>query len=256
MLTFFRYPVITVAAAATFGIPTSPCAAQSLDGSNESINRMYRRAHAERLSFYETGRGVRRAVDAGRLERLIPDGNFTLHEVEYPFGRPTTLTFVQRLGVQYHAECDEPLEVTSAGRPARDQPANSVTRSVHPTGMAIDLHKPTEEKCKRWLREMLLDLEAAGVIEATEEFAPPHFHVAVYPTAYRRYVEQRTRLAQAARPTANPSSPATTYRVRPGDTLWEIARLHDTTVGAIRTANRLESTAIQAGDTLLIPRRR
>jgi hypothetical protein len=179
-------------------VAASPCAAQSLEGSNASINRMYRHARAERLSFYETPRGVRNAVAAGRLVRLAPNDDYTLHKVGYPYARPTTLTFVERLGAQYRAACDEPLPITSAVRPATRQPANSVGRSVHPTGMAIDLRKPDDAKCRRWLRDTLLELERAGVIEATEEFGPPHFHVAIFPTPYRRYVAERTRgLAQS-----------------------------------------------------------
>ena len=166
--------------------------AQSLEGSNASINRMYRHARAERLSFYETSRGVRRAVDAGRLQRLVPNDDFTLHEVGYPFARPMTVLFVNRLSAQYHDACGEQLVVTSAVRPATQQPANSVARSVHPTGMAIDLRKPDDPACRQWLRETLLSLEGAGVLEATEEFGPPHFHIAVYPTAYKRYVARQT----------------------------------------------------------------
>ena len=233
-----------------------PCAAQSLGGSTASVDRMYRQARAERLSFYETPRGVRRAVAAGRLERVTPDANVALHAVGYPFVGPTTLAFVERLGAQYRATCGGPLEITSAVRPATRQPGNSVAHSVHPTGMAVDLHKPDDPGCRSWLRETLLDLEGAGVIEATEEFAPPHFHVAVYPTPYRQYVAERTSAARrTAVASADPDQPST-YRVRPGDTLWDIAREHDTTVQAIRSANGLRGAVIQPGDTLVIPRER
>ena len=43
------------------------------------------------------------------------------------------------------------------------------------------------------------------------------------------------------------------YRVRPGDTLWEIAKRRDTTVKALRAINRLRSEHIVAGQTLLVP---
>jgi len=236
-------------AAVVFALASAPCAAQSLHGSDESVARMYRHARAERLTFYETSSGVRRAVTRGRLERLVPNGDFTLHEVGYPFVQAKTLTFVQRLGAQYRSTCGEPLEVTSAVRPATRQPPNSVAQSVHPTGMAVDLHKPDDPACRSWLKETLLELEGAGVLEATEEFAPPHFHVAVYPTPYGRYVAARQRVAQAGQTTVR----MTTYRVRPGDTLWDIARAHDTSVAAIRSVNHLETTVIKPGDDILIP---
>lgn len=251
----FSLLLVRAAGAATlFALAALPCDAQSLRGSDDSIDRMYRQAKAERLAFYETPKGVRTAVAAGRLAKLVPNGDFTLHRVGYPFARASTLTFVQRLGAQHRARCGEPLEVTSAVRPATRQPANSTARSVHPTGMAIDLHKPDDAFCRQWLRETLLDLENAGVIEATEEYAPPHFHVAVFPTPYTRYVADRGRIAQTGEPTPAQGSRVTTYRVRRGDTLWEIAREHDTTVNAIRVANNLGSSKIQVGDELVIPR--
>lgn len=241
-------------AAGLWTVAAMPCAAQSLRGSNASIDRMFRRARAERLTFYETPRGVRTAVSAGRLEPLVADDNYTLRDVGYPFVHRSTRVFVERIAEQYRAACDEPLQVTSAVRPATRQPANSVARSVHPTGMAVDLHKPTDTRCRSWLRKTLLSLEGAGVLEATEEYAPPHFHVAVYPTPYRRYVAARERAASSTRLAASDAPAATTYRIRPGDTLWSIARAHDTTVRAIQVANKLGSNAIKAGDEIVIPR--
>jgi len=232
----------------------TPCAGQSLRGSDESVDRMYRHARAEQLSFYETPRGVRQAVEAGTLVRLVPDGNFTLHAVAYPFVRASTRTFVGRLAEQYRDVCGEPLEVTSAVRPASRQPSNSVEQSVHPTGMAVDLHKPEGPKCRQWLRETLLDLEGAGVLEATEEHGPPHFHVAVYPTPYKRYVADRAGPVQTKSVASSQSAAGgTVYRVRRGDTLWDIARTHDTTAEAIRSANGLGRSLIKPGDELVIP---
>ncbi len=170
----------------------TPCIGQSLRGSSASVNRMYRQARAEKLAFYETARGVRNAVARGQLVELVPNEDFQLHQVAYPYVRPMTRTFVRRLAEQYRDACGEPLEVTSAVRPATRQPENSVARSVHPTGMAVDLHKPDNSECLDWLRSTLRELERAGVLEATEEFSPPHFHVAVYPSPYRRYLAART----------------------------------------------------------------
>jgi hypothetical protein len=221
---------------------------------------MYRHARGEKLPFYETARGVRRAAASGRLVRLRPEADFDLGDVGFPYVRAATRTFVRRLGAQYRAACGEPLVVTSATRPATRQPANSVAHSVHPTGMAVDLRKPFGG-CLRWLRTTLLQLEGAGVLEATEEFGPPHFHVAVYPTPYARYVAARTRRAVVAAASPPGATTGTTtgtttgaiYRVRPGDTLWEIARAHDTTVERIRAANALDDATLQPGQALAIP---
>ena len=174
--------------------------AQSLRGSRASIDRMYRHARSERLSFYQTTASVHRAVEARRLVRLEPDSSYEMHEVTHPYVRPATRTFVRRIAGQYLAACGAPLIVTSAVRPATRQPANSTTRSVHPTGMAVDFRKPQTPECLRWLRATLLDLEGEGVLEATEEQSPAHFHVAVFPTEYKRYVAaQRKANARLAR---------------------------------------------------------
>ena len=176
--------------------PTARVEAQSLRGSLASVARMYRQAMREDLYFYETAKGVRNAARKGRLVRLRSDRNSTYDSVRWPYVQPQTRKFVERLGEQYRDACGERLVVTSAVRPATRQPANSSARSVHPTGMAIDLRKP-KGACLRWLRGALLELEDAGVIEATEEYGPPHFHVAVFPTPYHRYVAGKSRDAAA-----------------------------------------------------------
>lgn len=166
--------------------------AQSLRGSLASISRMYRQAVRERLPFYETSAGVRNAVRKGKLVRLRTTTGVTYDKVRWPYVQAETRTFAERLGGQYRAACGERLVVTSAVRPATRQPANASARTVHPTGMAIDLRKP-KGKCLRWLRNTLLELEKAGIIEATEEYGPPHFHVAVFPSRYERYLAGSSR---------------------------------------------------------------
>lgn len=238
-------PRFVAAAALLVGGVSVAAPAQSLRGSPASINRMYRQAKSERLAFYETSGGVRKAASAGKLVRLEPGQDVQLHDIGYPFVRPAARTFVERLGEQYHEACGEPLVVTSAVRPATRQPANSTERSVHPTGMAIDLRKPATASCLRWLREALLGLEDRGLIEATEEHWPAHFHVAVFPTPYTKYVAERKAAVAVA--------DATTYVVRAGDTLWDIARDHDVTVKAIVRANGLDEPTIVPGQELVIP---
>jgi hypothetical protein len=232
-----------VALAAALIISPALLTAQSLRGSTSSVNRMYRQARAEDFSFFETPASVRRAVNAGLIVSLDEsDGDFELAEVGYPFVRRATLTFVERLGAQYHEACGERLVVTSAVRPETRQPPNSTERSVHPTGMAVDLRRPENSRCLRWLREALLGLEDRGVIEATEEHHPAHFHVAVFPTPYAKYLA--TRQASVA---------VATYVVRSGDTLSEIAREHDVTVKALVRANGLGDDTIMPGQELRIP---
>jgi hypothetical protein len=165
---------------------------QSLRGSKASIRRMYAGAKSDGLRFYVTGAAVRAAAKSGKLVRLTSNADVQVDDdVHFPYVRPMTRTFVLRLGAQYRAACGERLVVTSGVRPTRRQPVNSSPRSVHPTGMAVDLRKP-DGRCLTWLRRTLLDLEDEGVIEATEEHKPVHFHVAVFLSKYRDYVAARS----------------------------------------------------------------
>jgi hypothetical protein len=178
--------------AALLAVATPSAEAQSLRGSLASISRMYRQAVRERLPFYETAAGVRNAVRRGKLVRLRTTGGVTYDKVRWPYVQSETRTFAERLGAQYRASCGQRLVITSAVRPATRQPANATERSVHPTGMALDLRKP-KGKCLQWLRSTLLELEEKGIIEATEERGPPHFHVAVFPSPYESYLAGRAR---------------------------------------------------------------
>jgi hypothetical protein len=237
-------------AAAALVLPVGSTAAQSLRGSRASVNRMHRHAVRDELTFYQTPAGVRRAAARGTLVRLSGNSNFTLGAVRYPYTRASTRTFVTRLGAQYRNGCGERLVVTGAVRPATRQPWNASDRSVHPTGIAVDLRKPTNTRCRSWLRKTLLSLERAGVIEATEEYGPPHFHVAVYPTPYTQYVRRTTRSASLARGGGHATP---TYLVRSGDTLWGISRRYETTVNALMSANGLDDAEIRPGQTLRVP---
>jgi len=229
---------------------------QSLRGSSASVERMYDEAVRERLPFYESSSGVRQAVARGELVRLTPSADLELHSIAFPYVLPATKTFVERLSEEYSRKCGEQLVVTSAVRPESRQPANSSSRSVHPTGMAVDLRRP-ESSCLTWLRRALLGLEGDGVIEATEEHRPAHFHVAVFGNAYMRAVasaDGATSTADGAVQAGHPREhSSTTYRVRVGDSLWSIAQRHDTTVQELMKANRLERTRITPGQTLVIP---
>jgi len=162
-----------------------PAAAQSLRGSHASVNLMYRRAVRGGLDFYETTSEVKRAVVRGELVRLNGNAHYVVANVRMPYVRPETKAFITDLALKYHRTCGVPMVVTSATRPMSRKLVNSSTLSVHPTGMAFDLRKPTG-KCRTWLRKTLLGVERRGVIEATEERRPPHFHVAVLPSPYEK----------------------------------------------------------------------
>ena len=68
---------------------------------------------------------------------------------------------------------------------------NASPLSVHPTGMAADLRRSSRPACRAWLEKNLLTLEGKGVLEATKENHPPHYHVTLYPQPYMRYLASR-----------------------------------------------------------------
>ena len=255
-------------AAAALLMFTVPAEAQSLKGSSASLTRQNRVARAHDFSYLSNGRQVREFADQGYLVRIYETSSVELAGVSYPYARPEVKLFIERLGRQYEAACGEELVVTSLTRPWSAQPANASDRSVHPTGMAIDLRLSKRSACRRWLDNTLLSLERQGLIEATRERRPPHYHVAVFPEPYRRYVAQLTkdepnRIATGRVAKASVMIPlggdegaeAIRYKVRRGDTLWDIARRNGTSVAVIKEANNLRSGRIHPGEVLTIPAR-
>lgn len=260
-------PIILLTLAAT-----APLAAQnSLRGSPVSVDRMHRQALDHDLTFHRTPASVKKANESGTLVHLSGNRNFQMVNVNYPYVLPSTRTFVQRLGQQYRAKCGDKMVVTSGIRPRSFQLINGHEKSVHPTGMAVDLRKPRSANCLKWLREMLVSLEGEGVIEATEERNPPHFHIAVYPRPYERYVgggrgemlaqadsdgeeeEKATKRKTSSAKSSSAAKSATRYRVRKGDNLSTIAKRHGTTAKRIQQANGMKSSRLQPGQTLEIP---
>jgi hypothetical protein len=256
---------VRIAAALAIGLAVLPhgAAAQSLRGSPASLDRQNKQARQHDYSYLRTASDVQRFRDTGRLVKLPGNSNYELAAVSFPYARPEVKTFVERLASQYRAACGERLVVTSLTRPLTHQPRNASDRSVHPTGMALDLRVSKNPGCVRWLERTLLQLEARGVLDATRESRPPHFHVAVFPRPYVRYVASLERRQPAREPAfayAGATSAAAAesggaYRVRRGDTLWAIARRHGTTVEQIKQANDLSGTRIVAGQVLRLPDR-
>jgi len=239
---------VAIAALVGFGLLVSGRAeAQSLQGSAASLDRQNNAARRHDYSFLETPERVRFFASQGWLVEVEPTADFTLRGVSFPFARPEVAVFLRRLGRQYRDACGEQLVVTSLTRPSTRQPRNASDRSVHPTGMAADLRYSYDRTCRAWLERVLLDLERAGVLEATRERSPVHYHVALFPQQYTAYVKALdSRQAEAARDRL-------AHTVRSGDSLWAIARSYGTTVDQLRLANQLASNRIYVGQILDVP---
>jgi LysM repeat protein len=230
-----------------------PASAQSLRGSSASLDVQNRIAVEHDFTYIRDGAQVLRFVNAGYLVEVRPNRDFDLHAVSYPYARPESELFIRRLASQYRSACGEKLVVTSLTRPQNRQPSNASDRSVHPTGMAIDLRLSRNANCRAWLEDVLIGLERSGVLEATRERYPAHYHIALFPSQYHRYVQRVTDsepgLKQPTRVTISTQS----YRVQRGDSLWDIAREFDTSVEQIQAANDLRGARIYAGQVLEIP---
>lgn len=225
--------------------------AQSLKGSPAAVARAYNVARAEKVAFVKTAAEVQQLVKTGRLVKVQASRDVALHRVSFPFAVPAVVSFVKRLAAGYYKSCSEQLVVTSLTRPLSKQPKNASTRSVHPAGMAVDIRRSKNKRCREWLEDVLLDLEAEGVLEATRERRPPHYHVSVFPTKYLTYVSRIQKGSTAHAPAAR--GEPETYVVQSGDSLWSIARQFQTTIERLKALNSLGDERIDAGKQLLVP---
>jgi hypothetical protein len=281
-----RAPIRILAAVLAISAIASPVAAQrrarfpaELRGSKESVEKMYVFAQSHGLPFYLTPTNLKEAVDQGKLVQLTGDSTYELtHGVGFSYATPEAKQFVLAFAPRYLAACGTPLTVTSAARPISRQPRNSNPYSVHPTGIAVDLRRPPAGPCQTWLRNALAELEDKGFVEATEERHPVHLHVAVLTepgrvaslppldppsVAPRASVASSPKSVSPARPAdsrtsatqgADAAARTRTYRVREGDTLWDVAQRTGVSVQALARANNRSARAVlRPGITLRIP---
>ena len=264
-----------------------PVAAQSLRGSQSSVQKMYTRAVLNDLEFYRTSKGVYESVRDGELVLVNITMDLTLEDVSYPFVLPRTRDVINVFARKYREACGERLVVTSAARPRTEQPRNASPQSVHPTGMAIDFRRPAEP-CLSYMRRELVALERQGILEATEERRPVHFHVAVLQRGKFAPAAPAIATATAPSPTAAPAQTSVTaaadsttatviadsaagsvaipakpvaektpakaksYTVRKGDNLSVIAKRFGLTVSRLKSLNGLKGSALRPGQRLRV----
>jgi uncharacterized protein DUF5715/LysM domain-containing protein len=226
--------------------------AQSLSGSRASLARQGRAARQHDYTYLRTSSQVHEFARRGLLVRLSGNSDYRVADVSFPYARPEVKTFVERLGQQYRDACGERLVVTSLTRPTTRQPRNASPLSVHPTGMAADLRRSSRPACRAFLEKTLLSLEGRSVLEATRERHPPHYHVTLYPDPYLRYLAAKGVKGASSR---GGTALAKSYRVRGGDSLWDIAKRHGTSVASLKRANGISSSRLKPGQVLEIPSR-
>ena len=248
LLQFFIPPVLP---AVLCGLPflVTGVEGQSLGGSASSLDRQTAQASAHGFTYLDSPGQLRRFVDGGYLVSVVPNRDMELHQVSFPYARPEVRLFVERLASQYRVACGEKLVVTSLTRPLSEQPWNASDQSVHPTGMAVDFRRSTRGVCRAWLESTLIYLEGRGVLEATRERRPPHYHLAVYPRLYATYV---TRLSVDPSP-ADRGASGFTHTVSRGESLWTIARRYGVDEPSLRRSNGLTGDRIFPGQELTLP---
>ncbi|MDH3271422.1 MAG: DUF5715 family protein, partial [Gemmatimonadota bacterium] len=199
------------------------------------------------FTYIDTASRVRFFAERGWLVRVTPNENFELHAVSFPYAREEVELFIRRLSAQYRRACGERLVVTSLTRPTTRQPRNASDRSVHPTGMALDVRYSWDRNCRTWLEDVLTSLEGQGVLEATLERRPRHYHIALFPKQYAGYVETLVQRGESATPET------LEYRVRTGDSLWRIARRHGVSVDDLKSVNGIRDNRIFVGQLIDVP---
>ena len=178
----------------TLIMPAASAVAGELRGSRAALAKAHRIARKNDYTFLRNAAQVREFIKEERLQRIVNSQNVSVKSnVQFPYARPAVRVFVERLGAQYRSATGEKLVVTSLTRPISRQPGNASEMSVHPTGMAVDLRVPSSAADRKWLERTLLALEDEMVLDVTKERRPAHYHVAVFPRQYEKYVAGQKR---------------------------------------------------------------
>ena len=269
----FRALSVGVMAGVFLLAAASPSPASSLRGSEYSVQKQYQVARSLKLSPVRSSKELLALVDKGVLVTVPGGENYELDGVSFPYARPSTKLFIDQLAKEYSSFTGERLVITSLTRPLSRQPRNASTLSVHPMGIAADIRRPTTPKARSWLEQKLRTLETQGVIEATHERRPPHYHVAVFPNHVESYagkippspdlaltsspapstIQGTPALPAASKTLSTTPQPYNAYRVRRGDTLWTIASRFKTSVVRLRNLNGLHTSRIYPGQKLMVP---
>lgn len=189
-----------VSALAAYAVSPSGAGAAGLRGSPSSMRVQHQVAVEEDLTFLANSAQVRTLVKSGKLEVVEGNSDFSLSGVSFPYARPETKLFIERIAAQHRRETGQMLVVTSITRPSALQPRNAHELSVHPAGMAVDFRIPASATSRAWLERALMDLENAKVLDVTRERNPPHYHVAVFPAEYLAYAKARDGGGEAVEP--------------------------------------------------------
>ncbi|HXU28955.1 MAG TPA: DUF5715 family protein [Thermoanaerobaculia bacterium] len=259
-----------------------PLSAQTLVGSPASMDRQNRAAEDEAFTYLRNPEDIEVFVRHGLLVYVPGNGEYQVDGASFPYARPEVKRFLEWMGHLERKSCGEPLVATSLVRPKSHQPRNASIHSVHPTGMAMDLRRSLRRACSSLLESTLLDLESRGILEATKERFPAHYHVALFPEAFSSYLlaidggrelppiqtaglsgPPVDSIAESAPspgsvrsgnvPAGRTASRSAVHRVRRGETLSRIASHYGLSADSLRRANGLRGSKLFSGQRLRIP---
>jgi len=258
--------------------------AQTLVGSAASMARQNRAAEDLAFTYLRNPEDIEVFVRHGLLVYVPGNGDYQVDGASFPYARPEVKRFLEWMGHLERRSCGEPLVATSLVRPKSHQPRNASIHSVHPTGMAMDLRRSLRRACSSLLESTLLDLESRGILEATKERFPAHYHVALFPESFSSYLLavdggrelppiQTAALSGPPVDSIAESAPSpgsvrsgnetvsalrsavrsAIHRVRRGETLFQIASRYGLSADSLRRANGLRGSRLLSGQRLRIP---
>ena len=161
----------------------------------DALSGPFRYAKDSGYEFAATKERLLELVKEGTLVELEETESLKFNNVSRPYALPVVAEFVYRIADQYnYGQRCGPLWLNGAARDIAFQQTlgNGSAKSVHPTGMPIDLkstgHTP---RCRDWLENTLLEIEAAKRIDFTKERSPAHYHISVATHEYEAWLKRR-----------------------------------------------------------------
>jgi uncharacterized protein YcbK (DUF882 family) len=167
----------------------------TLKGSMESVVYQNYLMEKEMLKKTKTQAGINDLKKKKVLVKLESgdelkfDSKQVKKENRYCLGR--VKNFLGDMSEEFYEEFENPIVITSLSRSAEYQKklrkkngnASQIfegSGSAHSAGAAVDIKKRgLSARELKWIRNYLLEQEEAGLVEATEEYIQPNFHVMV-----------------------------------------------------------------------------
>ena len=170
--------------------PASP-----LKGSLESLERQNERAEADGLERILDEEDLANRIDQKLLVPIPASPSLAVNPdltENHRYCRPWTADFLADLAREHEAQFHRPFMVSSAVRTVEYQQqlmrrngnaaaAEGDIVSPHLTGGTVDIAKSGMNHQELvWMRNRLLAMQLAGMIDVEEEFRQPCFHITVY----------------------------------------------------------------------------